>query len=175
MKHAFILLTVCAFLHSTSAGAPDERWRTSIPSLAGLNGVYVTVQFDAPIEPQYGVSEVALRSALELRLKANDIHILNEEEWSSSARKPYLCLTVKGSKLGSNTKDPEFLFAWGLDLIQTVRILDEPKLESKASTWTQQYSAVLPEHALRNIAVRVSALALEFANAMKTAKEGEAR
>lgn len=175
MKHALILLTALALIPSLSAGAPDEQWRTSTPSMVGLNAVYVTVQFDAPIAPRYGVSEADLRSALELRLKANDIRILSEEEWQKAPRQPYLCLTVKGSEIISNSKDPDFLFAWGLDLIQRVKMLDGAKTVSKAITWTQEYSAVLPEHALRTIAVKVSELALEFANAVKTEKKGEAQ
>jgi hypothetical protein len=56
-----------------------------------------------------------------------------------------------------------------------VKILDPAKTESKAITWTEEYSAVLPEHQLRTISEKVSDLALEFANAVKTAEKGEYR
>jgi len=173
MKHALTLLTVLVLVPWFSRGAPNERWRTTTGSLGDIKGVYVVVQYDAPTDERYGLSKEDLQSALELRLKANDVRVLSDEEWSKTSRKPYLCLTIKGSKLTSTAGDPDYLFAWGLDLIQRVKILDPAKTESKAITWTQEYSAVLPEHALRTISVNVSDLALEFANALKASEKGE--
>jgi hypothetical protein len=175
MKNALTLLAALILFPCFSRGAPDERWRTATGSLGEIKGVCVVVQYDAPTDERYGLSKEDLQSALELRLKANDIRVLSDEEWSKTSRRPYLCLTVQGSKLTAGAGDPNYLFAWGLDLIQRVKILDPAKTESKAITWTEEYSAVLPEHQLRTISEKVSDLALEFANAVKTAEKGEYR
>ena len=175
MTRAFLILTALLMLPALSRGGPDEQWRTTTASLRGLHGVYVVVRYDAPTEAQEGLSEQDLRSALELRLKANDIPLLSEAEWMRSARRPSLCLRVRGTRLDDGTRDPDYLYAWGLDLIQRVSTLDERPKDVRAITWTEQYSAVLPEHALRDITLKVSDLALEFADAMKTAEKGAER
>ena len=172
MTRVAMMLAALLMLPALSRGGPDEQWRTTAASLKGIDGVYIVVRYDAPTEAQEGLSEQDLRSALALRLQANDIRLLSEQEWARSPRRPYLCLTVTGTRLTDGTKDPDYLFAWGLDLIQRVSTLEERTTEVPAITWTQEYSAVLPEHALRDVTVKVSDLALEFATAVQAAEKG---
>lgn len=174
MKSGLTLLAALLLVPVFTMGGPNEDWRTTAASLGELTGVYVVVRYEAPSEAHYGLTEADLRSAVELRLKANDIRVLSEKEWEKSPRRPYLYLTVTGTKLTSNKKDPDYLFAWSLDLIQRVKVMDAPRTEGKAITWTQEYSAVLPERDLRTIAVKVSDLTLEFANALKAGQKGVA-
>jgi len=174
MKSGLTLLAALLLVPALSMGGPNEDWRTTAASLGELTGVYVVVRYEAPKEAHYGLSESDLRSAVELRLKANNIRVLTEEEWEKTRRRPYLYLTVTGTKLTPNTEDPDYLFAWSLDLIQRVKVMDSPRTEGKAITWTQEYSAVLPKKDLRTIALKVSDLTLEFANALKSAQKGVA-
>jgi len=110
MQQRLAVLTGLVMLYAVASAGPEEHLRNANTSLVGLTGIRVVVHYDAPINEQFGLSEQLLRSAVELRLKANDIRLPSEREWARTRGTPYLSVTVKGTQLTSGVNNPEYLF-----------------------------------------------------------------
>jgi hypothetical protein len=139
-------------------------------SLRGLKGVYVSIHYDAPPEAKAGLTEKELRDVIQLRLRANGVHLLTKDEWRTTEGEPYLYVDVIGTNLlSSGEKSDLFFYTFSMELMQRVKLERPPYLACDAGTWSQGYSAIVPKRDLRTITVRIGNLAYEFAQAMKAA------
>ncbi len=83
-------------LTSRTAGQDVDLERES---LAGLNGLFVLVEYLGDEEQGGGLREDALHTYLEMRLRQARIPVLSEDEWSASERRSYLYLNVHGLRV----------------------------------------------------------------------------
>src|SRR5690349_16556496 len=75
-------------------------------TLAGLTGVYVSVE-NIPDEAQHdGLDTTRIRTDVELKLRQAGITVLTRPEWLSTAAAPYLYVNVQA------IKNPTHLYAY---------------------------------------------------------------
>ncbi len=98
MKARALPLAVACVLAITSrtAGQDVDLERES---LAGLDGLFVLVEYLGDEEQEGGLTEDALHTYSEMRLKQARIPVLSEDEWSASERRSYLYLNVHGLRV----------------------------------------------------------------------------
>jgi len=63
-------------------------------ALAGLQGVYVAVEEFPPGSERYGLTQKALQTDVELRLRQNDVQVISFEEFMKIKSLPYLHVSV---------------------------------------------------------------------------------
>ncbi len=161
------LLIGLAFSAKAYGQHNSDQTRTS---LRGLEGVFVSIHYDAPPEAKYGLTQKDLRDQIDLRLNADGVTMLTKDKWFRSDGQPYLYVNVVGTNvLNNGEKSDLFFFAFSTELMQRVKLERTPHLICDACTWSQGYSAIVPKRDLRSIAVRVGDLASEFAHAMNAA------
>lgn len=141
-------------------------------SLKGLKAVYVSVQYDAPNEPRFGLAKDDLRSEVELTLKVNGIRALNRRQWNSTAGKPFLFVRIVGNTLNPNQREASYFYTLNVELIQQVGLERNPNIRCEGVTWSEATTIVLPYEKLRTIAVEVQNLATDFSRAVEEANPG---
>lgn len=143
-------------------------------SLKGLKSVYVSVQYDAPPQPRYGLSKDDLRSEVELTLKVNGIRALNRREWKRAAGRPFLFVHIVGNTLNPNQRGASYFYTLNVELIQQVGLQRQPNVRCEGVTWSEATTIVLPYDKLRTIAVQLQNLAADFSRAVEEANPGNA-
>jgi hypothetical protein len=141
-------------------------------SLKGISGVHVVIRYRGPVDTTRGLTTEQLKSDVELRLIADNVRVLSDQEWQNTAGEPYLYVDVIGLQLqGNNEKWPDYAFAFSVNLIQTVSTLQRPPTRVEGCTWTESDLAVVSRDRLRVVAIRVSDLVRDFATALKHSKQ----
>lgn len=164
-----LLFAVVLLLTSTVTASaqlreyPDE-------SLKGLIGVRVIVNYKGPVEESYGLSQKQLQNTVESRLIADNIKVLNDKQWSREPGNPYFYITVIGTQVGSGTS-PTFFYSFATDLIQNVSLGRIPSLKTQGSTWNQDYSLVVSKDSLRDVTIKISDVAHDFAQSVHEANK----
>jgi hypothetical protein len=155
-------------------GSPRSVYNTDPAgaSLKGLKAVYVSLQYDAPPQPAYGLAKDDLRSEVELTLKVNGIRPLKEREWNRTAGKPYLFVHIVGNPLNPNQRGASYFYSLSVELIQQVGLQRKPKLRCEGVTWSEAATIVLPHDKLRTIAVQLQNLTSDFSRAVEEANLG---
>ena len=88
MRHVvmtMLMAYVCLDLSLAHAASPDQR-----ESLRGLPGVQVLIEDIRPNAQADGLSQEAIRTAVELILRSSGIRVLTQSERSEMPSKPYL-------------------------------------------------------------------------------------
>jgi hypothetical protein len=142
---------------------PDE-------SLKGLHGIRVIVNYQGPLEDSYGLTQKQLQEAVELRLKADDIKVLTDEEWGKEPGRPYFSVYVVGTEVGSE-KSPMYFYSFATDLIQQVSLRRRPSFKTEGSTWNQDYAIVVAKYDLRRVTLKISDVAHDFAQSVHEANK----
>lgn len=142
---------------------PDE-------SLMGVKGVHVIVQYQAPNEGAFGLTQKDLVRAVESRLRADNVAVLDDAAWHKEPGEPYLLINVVGTSVKRTRKgDPAFVFSFSADLIQKVTLGRTPAFSTDAATWSQGYFIVVPRDQLNNVTLQISDVAHDFAGALTQA------
>ena len=141
-------------------------------SLKGLKAVYVSVQYDAPLQPQYGLARDDLRSEVELTLKANGIRTLNGREWKRTAGEPYLFVRIVGNTLNPDQRSASYFYTLNVELVQQVGLKRKPYVRCEGITWSEATTIVLPHDKLRTVAVQLGNLTSDFSRAVEEANPG---
>jgi hypothetical protein len=158
----FILLLVStAPLVAQLREHPDE-------SLKGVKGVRVVVNYQAPVEAPDGLTQRQLLALVDLQLKADNVGVLTDDQWIREPGKPYLNINVVGTQVGSG-KASMFFFSFAADLIQDVSLRRAPVIKTEGSTWNQDYALVVPSDDLRDVTMKISAVAHDFAESIHEA------
>ena len=139
-------------------------------SLTGLKGIRVVVNYKGPVEASSGLTQTQLQNLVELRLKADDIKVLTQEEWGHEPGKPYLNINVVGTQVGSE-KTPTFFYSFATDLIQEVSLSRRPSFKTEGSTWNQDYDLIVGKDDLREVTMKISDVAHDFAESVLEANK----
>jgi hypothetical protein len=166
--HGPALLLLVLFAATVPSSAQLREYPDS--SLKGIQAVRVVVKYAGPDERSFGLTQQQLQDAVELRLKADDVRVLNEEEWNRQPGQPYLCITIAGTRAGSE-KTPVFFYSFAADLIQHVSLGRTPTIVTEGSTWNQDYALVVARTDLREVTMKISDVAHEFAQSVRDANK----
>lgn len=167
MKKIPLALSFILLLVSTAPLFAQLREHPDI-SLKGIKKVRVVVNYRAPAEARDGLTQQQLKNLVELQLRADNVGILTQEEWNRVHGKPYLNINVVGTKVGSG-KAAVFFFSFAADLIQDVSLRRVPLVKTEGSTWNQDYAIVVPMSDLRDVTLKITAVARDFAESIHEA------
>jgi uncharacterized protein involved in high-affinity Fe2+ transport len=169
MNRNTFVLTFILLLVSTAPLAAQLREHPD-ESLKGVKGVRVVVNYQAPVEAPDGLTRRQLQSLVDLQLRADNVGVLTADEWNRAPGKPYLNINVVGTQVGSG-KASMFFFSFAADLIQEVSLSRAPMVKTDGSTWNQDYALVVPRDDLRDVTMKISAVAHDFAESIHEANE----
>jgi hypothetical protein len=159
---AFLFVAATTVSYAQLREYPDE-------SLIGLKGVKVVVRYEAPPEGTYGLTEQDLRDAVEERLIADNVKVLDEKQWEREPGSPYLYIDVVGTPVDTVGNKRLFVFSFSADLIQRVTLHRKPSYITDGATWSQGYFVVVPEDQLRKVTLQISDTAHDFAESVHNA------
>jgi hypothetical protein len=148
---------------------PDE-------SLIGVRGVHVVVRYQAPDEHLFGLTEDDLKHAIEVRLSADNVQVLDDRAWRQEPGEPYLFVNVVGTQVDSTRQDRSpFVFSFSADLIQKVALARKPSFTTEGATWSQGYFIVVSKEHLRDVTLQISNVAHDFAESLHEANKSAQR
>ncbi len=111
------------------ANAKDSE--NSRGSLAGLRGIRVVVEHLEPEVERAGLTEAAIQTDAELKLRLPGIPVLTLDQWRNEPGSPYLYLNA--------IVNPSLSSSWGYStsvaLVQDVRLSRNPAVIVDATTW----------------------------------------
>ena len=160
MRHvvmAMLMASVCLDLSLAHAASPDQR-----ESLRGLPGVQVLIEDIRPDAQADGLSQEAIRTAVELILRSSGIRILTQSERSETPSKPYLSVHVGTDKHASG----QYSFNARVELHQAVSLAHRPQHIMLAPTWFPPGKLrTVAQHNMRLWVINtIEPLVREFAN-----------
>ena len=123
-----ILIALIGFDPSLADAAPPEQ-RESLRGLQGVEVVIEDIKSDAQAD---GLSQEALRAAVELILRSRGIRVLTPSERSAMPSKPYLYVHVGTDKNSLG----QYAFNARVELHQAVSLVHRPQHIVHAPTWS---------------------------------------
>ena len=123
-----ILMALIGFDPSLADAAPPEQ-RESLRGLQGVEVVIEDIKSDAQAD---GLSQEALRAAVELILRSRGIRVLTPSERSAMPSKPYLYVHVGTDKNSLG----QYAFNARVELHQAVSLVHRPQHIVLAPTWS---------------------------------------
>lgn len=121
-------------------------------ALRGLGGVYV--MSENPLEEDAirgGLSQDAIRTEVELKLRQAGIRVLSREEWEQAPGKPYLQVwpkVLKGGVLGG------YIYHITVEFKQHVSLVRSPSIQVFGATWSVEHMGYTPD--LKDIRERMN-------------------
>ena len=130
-----IALAALALLSATavspSAGQGDNS--SSRQTLAGLRGVYVEVQLKTDEAQRSGLTEVQLRTDVELRLREAGIKVVAFEQTGDTLGLPSLFVGVSAVPL--KTLPGLYAISVTVDIFQPIALVRNPSTVAVGETW----------------------------------------
>jgi hypothetical protein len=151
-----ILITLTGFgLIQAHAATSEQR-----ESLRGLQGIEVVIEDIKPDAQADGLSQEALRAAVELILGSRGIRALTPSERSAMPAKPFLYVHVGTDKNSSG----QYSFNTRVKLHQAVSLLHRPQYILLAPTWStpDKFRTVGPQNMRKWIVNSIEPLVREF-------------
>jgi len=151
-----VMVLSCLDLSTAQAEAtPGQR-----ESLRELSELVVVIEKLSPDAQADGLSEEAIRTAVELILRSSGIRVLTLSERPTTPSSPYLYVQV-------STYKNEFLYAVNarVELDQQIILVHRPKHTMAATTWTRNWIGVVGQTKMREvISSIIEPQVKEFAN-----------
>ncbi len=140
-----ILALTCLDLRTAQAATPYER-----ESLAGLPGVVVVIETITAEAQADGLSEEAIRTAVERILQFSGIRILTQSETLKESYNPRLYVQPNIGKGG-----PYYFYNVSLRLIQEVSSVRGRQYTMPATTWQGNTAGIVNNDDLRDVILDV--------------------
>jgi hypothetical protein len=167
-----ILVSAAAFLAAGTALAQKEHVEVSPGVLHGLTGLGLRVEYEGDPEQRAGLTASQLRSEVQLRLHIAGLNILDDGEWQKGNGPSYLYLDVHSMPLTQHAGIPDaYCYTFSLDLMQNVILRHKPSVSTRACTWSEGCSIIVPRDELRRITEMVGSLTLDFIKAVEAANQ----
>ena len=124
-----VLALLSAAAVSPLVGQGDDEYTRK--TLAGLTGLYVSVQRIPDEMQRDGLDTTQILTDVELKLRQAGITVLTRQEWLSTEAFPYLYVNVQAHKTSN-------LYALSVDveLRQLVTLVHNPAVSTLATTWS---------------------------------------
>ena len=149
-------------VHGLVAGSVEAASHFERESLRGLTEVLVMIDV-SPSDPERdGVSEQAIRTAVEAILRSSGIKVLTREE--SQTGLPAAILNVTANAVQSN---PASVYGFNVTavLYQQVRLAHRPEVDTPAITWGKSITGAVHSTSLKRYVMRdAESIAKDFAN-----------
>jgi hypothetical protein len=129
-------------------------------SLRGLKGVEVVIESLRPDAQADGLSQEAIRTAVELILRSKGIQVLTRSESLSTPATPYLYVKVSTYNHSSDL----YAYAVTVEVMQKVSLAQRPQQMMSATTWEQGAVGTTGHSNIRMVIDSVESKVKEFAN-----------
>jgi hypothetical protein len=129
-------------------------------SLQGLRGVEVVIESLRPDAQADGLSQEAIRTAVELILRSNGIRVLTRSESLSTPAAPYLYVKVSTYNHSSDL----YAYAVTVDVMQKVSLAQRPHYMMSATTWERGAVGTTGHSNIRMVIDSVESKVKEFAS-----------
>jgi hypothetical protein len=145
MRHVvmtIILVLTCLTLSTAQAEASTDQRE----SLRELSEVVVVIEKISPDAQADGLSEEAIRTAVELILRSSGIRVRTLSERPMTPSAPYLYVLV-------STYKNEFLYAVNarVELDQKISLVHRPQYTMAATTWARNWIGVVGQTKMREV------------------------
>ena len=147
MRHVLQLIVVVVILIWGSLEVVQALDAGSRESLRGIPGLRVVVEDISPDASAGGLSEDAIRTAVERTLRSKGIRILTNTERIRSGSTPYLYINV-------NTLKEElglYAYAVNVDLKQIIGLLSIKGKQAWGATWSASVVGMVREESLSQV------------------------
>lgn len=136
-KFLFTLVTAVILMTPLVAkGIDSPETRATIAHIQGVHVIIEDYQQNIAkhkkLLARAGLEKESLQGAVEARLKAGGIKVLNRDEWLKTPGRPLLCITI-------NTHEAEkfkYAFDVNIQLMQVIVLEANPQLKSMSPTWS---------------------------------------
>jgi len=167
-----ILVSAAALLAEGTALAQKKNVEVSPGVLHGLTSLGLRVEYEGDPEQTAGLTADQLRSEVRLRLHVAGLNILDDGEWQKGSGSSYLYLDVHSIPLTEHAGIPDaYSYTFSLDLMQNVILHHKPSVSTRACTWSEGCSIVVPRDELRRVTEMVGTLTLDFLKAVEAANQ----
>jgi hypothetical protein len=129
-------------------------------SLRGLQGVEVVIEDIRPDAQADGLSQEAIRAAVELILRSNGIQVLTQSESIKTPAAPYLYVRASTYIHSSGIS----AYAVTVEFIQQVSLVHRPQQMMSARTWEEGSIGMTGHSDIRKVINSVEKLVKAFAN-----------
>ncbi len=149
-----ILMTLICLDLSVAQTRDQQR-----DSLRGLKGVEVVIESLRPDAQEDGLSEEAIRTAVELILRSKGIRVLTRSESLSTPATPYLYVKVSTY----NHLSDLYAYAVTVEVMQKVSLAQRPQQMMSATTWERGAVGTTGHSNIRMVIDSVESKVKEFA------------
>ena len=125
-----VLALLSATVVSRLVGQGDNE--STRKTLAGLTGLYVSVQRIPDEMQRDGLDTTQILTDVELKLRQAGITVLTRQEWLSTAAAPYLYVNVQAIKNPAKF----YVFSTNVELGQRATLVHDPSMSVLATTWS---------------------------------------
>jgi hypothetical protein len=150
-----ILMTLICLDLSVAQTRDQQR-----DSLQGLKGVEVVIESLRPDAEADGLSQEAIRTAVELILRSKGIRVLTRSESLSTPAAPYLYVKVSTYNHSSDL----YAYAVTVEVMQKVSLAKRPQQMMSATTWEKGAVGTTGHSNIRMVIDSVESKVKEFAN-----------
>ena len=166
----YLVIAILFTLPYLNLGVAQGAAPIQVESLRYLLGVAVVIEEIEAEAKADGLSEEAIRTAVELTLQSSGIRILTPVERSNTPSQPSLYVRVSTYK----TESSLYAYAVTVALKQLVALAHRPQRTMFASTWEQGIIGTSGSHAIKQAPKTVEDLIKKFANDFLAANPSEA-
>lgn len=139
---AMLMTLTCLDLDLAQAASVLKR-----ETLRGLPGVYVLLEEIGKDAQADGLSEDALRTAVELILRSSGIRVLTQGEMLDLPTNPYLYVKASTHKSSPGL----YIYCVTLEVSQVVSLVQRPQKRASVTTWTTRgVIGYVGQHGLRD-------------------------
>ena len=150
-----ILMTLTGF--DLSLAQTRDQQRESLRGLQGVEVVIEDIKSDAQVD---GLSQEAIRAAVELILRSHGIQVLTRSESLKTPAAPYLYVRASTSKHSSDL----YAYAVTVEFMQKVSLVHRPQQMMSATTWEKGSVGTTGLSNMRQVINSVESRVKEFAN-----------
>ena len=151
---AMLMTLICLDL---SVAQTRDQQRDSLQGLRGVEVVIESLRLDAQAD---GLSQEAIRTAVELILRSKGIRVLTQSESLSTPAAPYLYVKVSTYNHSSDL----YAYAVTVDVMQKVSLAQRPQHMMSATTWERGAVGTTGHSNIRMVIDSVESKVKEFAS-----------
>jgi hypothetical protein len=157
MRYVLIAILMTLICLDLSMAQTRDQQRDS---LQGLQGVEVVIESLRPDAETDGLSQEAIRTAVELILRSRSIRVLTRSESLRMPAAPYLYVKVSTYNHSSDL----YAYAVTVEVMQKVSLAQRPQQTMSATTWEKGGVGTTSHSNIRMVIDSVESKVKEFAN-----------
>ena len=157
MRYVVMVILMTLTCLDLSLAQTRDQQRESLRGLQGVEVVIEDIKSDAQMD---GLSQEAIRAAVELILRSNRIEVLTRSESLKTPAAPYLYVRVSTSNHSSDL----YAYAVTVEFMQKVSLVHRPQQMMSATTWEKGSVGTTGLSNMRQVINSVESRVKEFVN-----------